>query len=412
MAVISPVMSPVVDPVQPSIVPTTAAGDGRTLDLQFALDRTIVPRVGPTPVFTRSNIALELNDGGVTSRAIDVPRFEYDTEAAREIGMAFSSRDTNNVFHNRDGTNAAWAKANITATKDQTGVDGVANSATKLTANAANGTCLQSMSGGGSWWHGAIVFLRRITGTGDIQYTPDNGTTWFTIAITNDWKEYRIPTEPAKQTNPTFGFRIVTSGDEIAFDYLANRPSSQIHGQPKTLIETAGATNLIEEERLIISGGDFSSLYNTDEGTILCELDMKFNTDESSGDHGLWALSNGGASANSIFNQLSAFRGSRMRTRLTTASVTEWEHYANSTYWNSGATRKKNVVTWKKSTDIIGVWEAGVELAYDVTTKNWPTTENELRIGKDTATPLSGWLVQFVYWPFVHSQAVALAMSV
>ena len=61
-------------------------------------------------------------------------------------GLLIEETRTNVVLHNRDLTNAAWVKTNMTAVKDQTGVDGVANSASKITATAANATVLQTIT--------------------------------------------------------------------------------------------------------------------------------------------------------------------------------------------------------------------------------------------------------------------------
>ena len=119
---------------------------------------------------------------------------------------------TNYLTYSNDCTNAAWVKTNITAALTATGPDGVANSASTLTATAANGTCLQTLTRASAVRVSGVLIKRR-TGTGNIDVTQDGGTTWTTLAVTSSWQWLAIP----KQThaNPALGFRIVTSGDSV-----------------------------------------------------------------------------------------------------------------------------------------------------------------------------------------------------
>lgn len=126
---------------------------------------------------------------------------------------------TNVVLWNRDLTNAAWTKTNCTPLKDQTGVDGVANSASKITASAGNATCLQAIVLGSSARY-QTAFLKMLFGSGTIQMTMDNGATWTTVTVTTDWTRVVIPTQTL--ANPTVGFRIVTSGNVLAVDLVQN----------------------------------------------------------------------------------------------------------------------------------------------------------------------------------------------
>src|SRR6185437_2988284 len=86
---------------------------------------------------------------------------------------------TNQALRARDMTNATWVKANVTAAMTATGVDNAANSASLLTATAGNGTALQTLTIG-SQAETYSVYLERVTGSGNIQITENNGTTWTT----------------------------------------------------------------------------------------------------------------------------------------------------------------------------------------------------------------------------------------
>lgn len=122
---------------------------------------------------------------------------------------------TNLCLHNRDQTNASWVKSTMTAALDQVGKDGKPNSASSLLATAANATSLQAFTIG-SAVKDASFWLKRITGTGNIDITIDNGSTWTTKTLTTDWNRFDVSQILA---NPVIGIRIVTDTDKIAIDF-------------------------------------------------------------------------------------------------------------------------------------------------------------------------------------------------
>lgn len=137
-------------------------------------------------------------------------------------GIRLEGTRTNVVLWNRDLTNAAWEKTGgggVTAVKDQTGIDGVASSASRITASGANGTCLQAITLGSSQ-RLQSCYIKRLVGTGNIDMTTDNGSTWTTLTVTAAWTRVKIPAQTL--ANPTVGWRIVTSADSVAIDYAQN----------------------------------------------------------------------------------------------------------------------------------------------------------------------------------------------
>jgi hypothetical protein len=115
-----------------------------------------------------------------------------------------------------------WTPTNLTAAKDRTGLDNVASSASSITATGANGTILLARTIASTAYITA-AYVKRITGTGGVDMTCDGGTTWTaidvdTVVSPTGWALVRIP----KQTlaNPSFGFRLQTSGDAIAVDLV------------------------------------------------------------------------------------------------------------------------------------------------------------------------------------------------
>jgi hypothetical protein len=170
----------------------------------------------PRITFTRASAAWYFNSAGnLTQAATDVPRFDYDPVTLAARGLLTEGARTNIALHSRDFTQAAWVKTNITAALNVTGIDGAANTASQLTATAGNGTALQTITSA-SATHVSSFFARRITGTGTVEITQDNGASWTAITLTSAWQRFAIPF--ATITNPVIGFRLVTSGDVIAVD--------------------------------------------------------------------------------------------------------------------------------------------------------------------------------------------------
>jgi hypothetical protein len=119
---------------------------------------------------------------------------------------------TNLCLRSNDFTNASWTKSNLTAALTATGPDNVANSASTLTATAGNATALQAITSASSS-RVTSVYIKRRTGSGNIDLTQDNGSTWTTQTVTSSWT--RVSLAAVTSTNPTVGIRIVTSGDEV-----------------------------------------------------------------------------------------------------------------------------------------------------------------------------------------------------
>lgn len=142
--------------------------------------------------------------------------------AANKKKIRLEGAATNNLLYSRDLSNAAWStKTNITAAKTATGLDGIANTATTLTATAADATILQPITLT-SADRCASAYVKRMTGTATISFTQDGGSTWTDITSlinSSTWARVGITSTLA---NPSVGFKISTSGDAIAVDCVQN----------------------------------------------------------------------------------------------------------------------------------------------------------------------------------------------
>jgi hypothetical protein len=146
--------------------------------------------------------------------------------AANLLGFRREASATNNLLHSRDLSNAAWStKTNITAAKTATGLDGIADTATTLTATAADAIILQPITLA-SAARCASAYVKRRTGTGTISFTQDGGSTWTDITSqinSSTWSRVQIT---ATLANPSVGFKISTLGDAIDVDCVQNEAGS------------------------------------------------------------------------------------------------------------------------------------------------------------------------------------------
>jgi|LakMenEpi03Aug12_release.lakeMendotaPanAssembly.Ray.scaffolds.fasta_scaffold184061_3 hypothetical protein len=241
--------------------------------------------------FTNSSPAWGFNRSGILVQpAANVPFIEYDPATGSALGWRIWDAVTNLALHSRDLTQTAWVKSGITPTRDQIGADGTANTATRLTATSSDGTALQTITSASATRVSGFL-VKRITGTGVIQITQDGGATWNTVSITNQWLRY--PIASATVTNPQIGFRIRSSGDEIAVDFAQLQSSSTL-GPP---VETGALTASSTADVASITGAAFAGIWNQVGTTVYSDIKRPFAV--PSGFPRAWQASDG-TSANRI----------------------------------------------------------------------------------------------------------------
>lgn len=186
-------------------------------DLGNGVVSTVEIRVGMTPTFVRATAGWtrksDLSWVGVASGS---PR-SYWTRLGVYAGYLVEPQRQNRCLHSRDLTNAAWVAVNVTTAKTQTGIDGVVNSCSLLTASLDAGTLLQTVVSA-SATRSYSAHIKRSVGTGTLEMTVD-GVTWTAVTSSVGVGVFGLcQITQAAVTNPIMGFRIGTAGDAFVID--------------------------------------------------------------------------------------------------------------------------------------------------------------------------------------------------
>lgn len=161
----------------------------------------------PATYFTNAGVLTTTT----TSNQIRFTGGFYDhTGFVSRPGIIMEPSSTNLVPISSGFDDASWSKTNVTVSADSTtSPDGTSNADT-LTSTLANGTVLLLTAVTAQTFS---VFLKRKTGTGNIDITADGGTAWSTVTLYTDrWVRVSVTAASALQV---CGIRIVTSGDEV-----------------------------------------------------------------------------------------------------------------------------------------------------------------------------------------------------
>ena len=210
----------------------------------------------------------ELNDSITTYKAVGAQLPTTTPLAANPTsnGLLIEEARTNRILWCRDATQTQWVKTNVTAAKDQTGVDGVANAASSLTATANDGTCIQTITLASGSRTGS-VYLKRITGTGNVQVTLD-GTTYSTVDLSaSEWRRIVLS---GTVTNPTVGIKLAVSGDAVAMDY--GQVEDGLFATTPILTTAATATRAVDV--VTVGGVNFNNWFNLSKGTIFSTFNI------------------------------------------------------------------------------------------------------------------------------------------
>jgi len=85
--------------------------DGLSLDLQFAADKTMTPRKGPRPDFTRGSTGTFVGSNGlIQTAAVNAARFDHDPVTLASRGLLIEESRTNLYERSAEFNDSFWTK--------------------------------------------------------------------------------------------------------------------------------------------------------------------------------------------------------------------------------------------------------------------------------------------------------------
>ena len=230
----------------------------------FANSRTLDPRI----TFIRTTIGTYYNEAGVLKTAVaNQPRFDYDPITGVSNGLLLEEPRTNQLTFSATfattGASKVWTDTSITRTPASGVIAPDGTTAIKFAASAANATVAIS----GSVTTGPIyrtfsVWLQRVTGTGVISITMDNGTNWYPVTITSTLTRYTFTNSTSDNR---VAIKIASSGDSIIMWGAQLEEGAFV----TSYIPTTTVTVSRDSDDAYVDGNNFTSWYNTEEGTLI-----------------------------------------------------------------------------------------------------------------------------------------------
>jgi hypothetical protein len=280
--------------------------DGLSLDLQFAADKTLTARKGPTPVFTRASSGTFVgSDGLIQTAATNIPRFDHDPVTLASRGLLIEESRTNLLVRSEEFNDAAWIKVNtsvtansVTSPRGTLTADTLVRSGTSiallasadLVAGAVSLTSSIYAKAGTQNFLVAQVNINNGTSASFITFDLTNGTVGtrqdlinsiaFTAVATNvgnGWYRCSV-TFTGGSTNSTVLFgaasnannRDGTNGGTI-FIWGAQLEAGSF---ATSYIPTTTGSVVRSADVCTFTGADFNRFYNSTSGTLLSEASI------------------------------------------------------------------------------------------------------------------------------------------
>ena len=349
-------------------------------------------------------------------------------------GLLIEESRTNLLTYSRDMTNAAWTKTAATTTKNQVGIDGVANAATQVldTAISAqhfiNGTAttvattvytfsaVLKQSGSLPW----VIFGQDAVGTGFFTVNLSTGAFGTTVSgvytsrsiqnLGGGW--YRVSiTYSAANTTAAGAIYISGNGDSATPTYtgtgsngfICDYAQLEVGAFATSPIATTSAAVTRAADSAVMTGTNFTSWYNATQGTFVGKvfspiggaLNGIFSVNDGTGNNKMDMRVGAG---NSAFNSVG---GISQGTFPLGTGVTH------------AATVHKVGLAYQANNFICAVDAATTGAGGTSVTGSVPTV-TQLQIGNidgGTSYPLDGWIQSLTYYPTALSSAQLQALT-
>jgi hypothetical protein len=252
--------------------------DGLSLDLQFATDKTLTARKGPTPTFTRASTATFVgSDGLIQSAAINTARFDHDPITLACKGLLIEESKTNLFARSAELGNAYWTNSNLSiSSDDQTSPDGGLNAET-ITVSAGTPSIYRAVTCTASTVYTLSFYIKIGTLTpSDFKFAVRDDTNGVFIAenitpnvtpVTTEWRRvtYTFTTPVGCVTVRPY---LVRYGYISAGTFFLWGAQLEAGAFPTSYIPTTTASVVRSADVCSITGSAFTGFYNQSEGTL------------------------------------------------------------------------------------------------------------------------------------------------
>ena len=237
-----------------------------SLRLNFQGARTLDPRI----TFERSSTGTYVDeDGLIKTAAVDQARFDYDPSTGESLGLLIEESRTNILPYSEDFSQSAWVTFG-TASKSSnvaTAPDGNFT-ADSITIPAASGV-IDNILISVNTTYTFSAYIRGTPGTTIriLSNTNSSGIVTNIVTVSEVWQRYSVTfTTNSGDTNTSIQFD--TGGGNTFYVWGAQVEQGSF---PTSYIPTSGSTVTRQPDITKITGSNFSSWYNQNEGTIVYE---------------------------------------------------------------------------------------------------------------------------------------------
>ena len=277
--------------------------DGLSLDLQFAADKTLSARKGPTPVFTRASTATFVGSNGlIQSAAINEARFDHDPVTLACKGLLIEEGRTNvclssenfgttwSTFNSStslisqvapNGDPSAYSLVENTSTTQHSIFQSIAFAGTTnytfsvfVKAGSRNFASLVEQSSGGTIRRTFFNLSTGEVGTKNASHTAS------TQQLPNGWWRLIISFTSGSAASANIAIELA-SADNVS-SYLGNGSGNaflwgaqvEAGSFPTSYIPTTTGTLARGADVCSITGSNFNNFYNQSEGTFLSSTQL------------------------------------------------------------------------------------------------------------------------------------------
>ncbi len=278
--------------------------DGLSLDLQFAADKTLTARKGPTPVFTRASTATFVGSNGlIQSAAVNAARFDHDPVTLASRGLLIEESRTNSITGSNafntwtlgnstvasssvvtpEGTADAWKLvedsllAHHNATRPFTPVSGTTYTASVWLKSAENSFAFVGLTGGGV----PTTFISVNLSTGAVSTAVGTPVGATSAAYSNGWWRVSFSLAATASLSSNIDIRLSRDGNWANRSYLGNGVNGMYcyGGQVEagsfatSYIPTTTASVVRSADVCSITGSDFTGFTKLGEGSVVVHGD-------------------------------------------------------------------------------------------------------------------------------------------